>query len=48
LEQLVCKPGDIPALRSLYARWGFKSLLRELDPPSPLDRELFPETAEAR
>ena len=31
LEELVCKPVDAAALRPLYARWGFKSLLRELE-----------------
>jgi DNA polymerase-1 len=47
LEQLVCKAGDAAALRQLYARWGFKPLLRELEYASPA-ADLFPETAAAR
>ncbi len=47
LEDLARRPSDTPALRTLYARWGFHSLLRELDQPALADRELFPETAGA-
>jgi DNA polymerase I len=47
VEELVCKPGDVAALRELYARWGFKSLLRELDQPRLPAGEFFPETAGA-
>jgi DNA polymerase-1 len=45
LEELVSKPIDIAALRQLYTRWGFKSLLRELDQAHLPAGELFPETA---
>jgi DNA polymerase-1 len=45
LEELVCQPVDADALRQLYARWGFKSLLRELDQARPLAAELFPAAA---
>jgi len=31
LEDLAMKPGDEQALRELFAGWGFKSLLFELD-----------------
>jgi DNA polymerase I len=47
LEELACKPSDDDALRQLYARWGFKSLLRELDQSRLPDRDFFPETAGA-
>jgi DNA polymerase-1 len=47
LEELVCKPSDTAALRGLYARWGFKSLLRELEQASLPAGEFFPETAGA-
>jgi DNA polymerase-1 len=47
LEELAGKPVDAAALRQLYARWGFKSLLRELDQTHPPAGELFPETAGA-
>ncbi|HEV7927471.1 MAG TPA: 5'-3' exonuclease H3TH domain-containing protein [Verrucomicrobiae bacterium] len=47
LEELVCKPGDAAALRGLFARWGFKSLLRELDQTRLPAGDFFPETAGA-
>jgi DNA polymerase-1 len=47
LEDLACKPMDAAALRQLYARWGFKTLLRELDQAGPPSGELFHETAGA-
>jgi DNA polymerase I len=47
MEELACKPCDAAALRQLYARWGFKSLLRELDPALLPDGDFFPETAGA-
>jgi DNA polymerase I len=47
LEELVCKPSDAVALRSLYIRWGFKSLLRELDQTSLHAGDFFPQTAGA-
>ncbi len=47
LEKLARKPADDAALRQLYARWGFKSLLRELDQQHLPDRDFFPETAGA-
>jgi len=47
LEELVCKPGDDAALRQLYARWGFKTLLRELDKARLPAGDFFPETAGA-
>jgi DNA polymerase I len=47
LEELACKPVDAAALRPLYARWGFKSLLRELEQAHLPEGELFPETAGA-
>jgi DNA polymerase I len=47
LEELVCKPSDAAALRGLFARWGFKSMLRELDQTSLPAGDFFPETAGA-
>jgi len=47
LEELACKPGDTAALRHLYARWGFKSLLRELEQAQLPAGDFFPETAGA-
>jgi DNA polymerase-1 len=47
LEDLVCKPGDVAALRGLYARWGFKTLLRELEQNHLPAGDFFPETAGA-
>jgi DNA polymerase-1 len=47
LEELLCKPGDADALRPLYARWGFKTLLRELDQTGLPAGDFFPETAGA-
>jgi DNA polymerase I len=47
LEELVCKPVDAAALRQLYARWGFKTLLRELDQAHLPAGDLFPQTAGA-
>jgi len=47
LEELVCKPSDAAALRQLYAHWGFKTLLRELDPALQPAGDFFPETAGA-
>jgi len=48
LEELACKPVDAPVLRQLYARWGFKTLLRELEQSLQTNLpvgELFHETA---
>jgi DNA polymerase-1 len=45
LEELAGQPVDAVALRQLYARWGFKSLLRELDQARPTAAELFPAAA---
>jgi DNA polymerase-1 len=47
LEELACKPSDAAALRCLYVRWGFKSLLRELDQTGLPAGDFFPETAGA-
>jgi DNA polymerase-1 len=47
LEELACKPSDAAALRRLYVRWGFKSLLRELDQTGLPAVDFFPETAGA-
>jgi len=47
LEELVCKPGDAVALRDLYVRWGFKSLLRELEQSHLPAGDFFPQTAGA-
>jgi DNA polymerase-1 len=47
LEELACKPSDAAALRVLYARWGFKTLLRELEQAHHPAGDLFPETAGA-
>jgi DNA polymerase-1 len=47
LEELACKPSDAAALRGLYARWGFKSLLRELEQAQLPAGDFFPETAGA-
>jgi DNA polymerase-1 len=46
-EELLVKQVDQAALRPLYAQWGFKTLLRELEQASLPARELFPETAGA-
>jgi DNA polymerase-1 len=47
LEELACKPVDHAVLRQLYARWGFKTLLRELEQTRLPAGELFQETAVA-
>jgi DNA polymerase-1 len=47
LEELACRAGDAAALRQLYARWGFKSLLRELEQGRLRAGDFFPETAGA-
>jgi DNA polymerase I len=47
LEELACKPSDAAALQPLYARWGFKSLLRELEQAHLPAGDFFPETAGA-
>jgi DNA polymerase-1 len=47
LEQLACKPADAPALCQLFARWGFNSLLRQLEQTAVRAGDLFPETAGA-
>lgn len=47
LEELACKSSDAAALRLLYSRWGFKSLLRELDQAPLPAGDFFPETAGA-
>jgi DNA polymerase-1 len=47
MDELACKPSDAAALRPLYLRWGFKSLLRELDQASLPKGDFFPETAGA-
>jgi DNA polymerase I len=47
LEELACKPVDVAALRQHYARWGFKSLLRELEQTPLPAGDFFPETAGA-
>jgi DNA polymerase-1 len=48
LEELACKPGDDAALRQLFAQWGFKTLVRELDQARRPAGDFFPETAGAR
>jgi DNA polymerase-1 len=47
LEELSCKPSDAAALRPLYTRWGFRTLLRELEQAAVSASEFFPETAGA-
>lgn len=47
LEKMASQPADAAALRPLYTRWGFKSLLRELEPALIPTEDLFPETAGA-
>ncbi len=47
LDELACKPSDAAALRPLYLRWGFKSLLRELEQANLPAGDFFPETAGA-
>ncbi len=47
LEDLACKAVNAEALRPLYARWGFKTLLRELESSITHAHDLFPETAGA-
>jgi DNA polymerase-1 len=45
LEVLAIKPGNEQALRQLFTRWGFKSLLRELEEARMGAGELFEEKA---
>jgi DNA polymerase-1 len=45
LEELAMKPGNEEALRELYLRWGFKTLLRELEESKAERGELFEEKA---
>ena len=47
-EEMLCKPGDPAALRQLYARWGFKTLLHELERAHFPEGDLFQEPAGAR
>ena len=47
LEELICKPVDPTALRQLYGRWGFKTLLRELEQAHFPAGDLFVEAAKA-
>jgi DNA polymerase I len=47
LEELACKPSDAAALRELYARWGFRSLLRDLEQVQLPAGDFFPEAAGA-
>jgi DNA polymerase-1 len=47
LEELVCKTVDSAALRQLYARWGFKTLLRELEQAHLPTDDFFHEPAAA-
>jgi DNA polymerase-1 len=47
LEELACKPTDAAALGQLYSRWGFKTLLRELEQAPLPAGDFFPETAGA-
>jgi DNA polymerase-1 len=47
IEDLACKLVDAAALRQLFARWGFKSLLRELEQALLPAEDLFPEAAGA-
>jgi len=47
LEELVGKPSDAAALRGLFVRWGFKSLLRELDQAGLPTGDFFPQAAGA-
>jgi len=41
LEKMASQPADAAALRPLYTRWGFKSLLRELEPALIQPRTFF-------
>jgi DNA polymerase-1 len=47
MEEMACKPGDAGALGRLFTRWGFKTLLRELEEARLPASDLFPETAGA-
>jgi DNA polymerase-1 len=47
LEALACKPVDPVALRTLYVRWGFKTLLHELEQAHFPENDLFREPAGA-
>jgi hypothetical protein len=42
LESLTVQPSDAPALAALYRRFGFKSLLADLESPAgPGEMDLF-------
>jgi len=45
LEVLAIRPGNDQALRQLFTRWGFKSLLHELEEARMGAGELFEEKA---
>jgi DNA polymerase-1 len=44
LEALTVKPGDDGALRQLFAGWGFRKLLSELDQARPAAADFFEAT----
>jgi DNA polymerase-1 len=41
LEDLAVKPADTEALRGLFSKWGFRTLLRELGPARETAADLF-------
>jgi len=48
LEDLVVKPGDDEALRGLFSKWGFKTMLRELEQARLNSENLFNQEVSAR
>jgi DNA polymerase-1 len=48
LEELAVKPGDDEALRGLFSKWGFKTMLRELEQARLSSENLFNQEVSAR
>ena len=48
LDDLVVKPGDDEALRGLFSKWGFKTMLRELEQARLSSENLFTQEVSAR
>jgi DNA polymerase-1 len=48
LEELAARPGDDEALRGLFSKWGFKTMLRELEQARLSPESLFNQEVSAR
>jgi DNA polymerase-1 len=48
LDDLAVKPGDDEALRGLFSKWGFKTMLRELEQARLSQENLFNQEVSAR